>query len=110
MALQLSGPIDQQNRSIVFVHGPRGHLENTWKAECTLYPWPQTLLPGKIPNARILTFGYDATVTDIGSMLSIKTLVTHSRDFLSAIATHRRKDAVRRKSHGIYGYKLTNTD
>ncbi|KFG80287.1 hypothetical protein MANI_027426 [Metarhizium anisopliae] len=81
---------------ILFVHGLRGHRENTWKAKDASEPWPQALLPVEIPNARILTFGYDAAVTDVGSMVSQSTIAGHSGNLLSALATHRRKNATDR--------------
>ncbi len=45
--------------SIVAVHGLNGHREKTWTASNGLL-WLRDLLPTKIPNARIMTWGYDA--------------------------------------------------
>ncbi|KAK0702415.1 Alpha/Beta hydrolase protein [Lasiosphaeris hirsuta] len=49
---------------IVFVHGLNGHCINSWKDKGAY--WPQDLLPAKLPQARIMTFQYDAKV--IGNM------------------------------------------
>ncbi|KAK8092130.1 Protein SERAC1 [Apiospora kogelbergensis] len=49
---------------VVFVHGLTGDREQTWTAHNESEPWPQTLLPSRIPTARVLTFGYDASVAD----------------------------------------------
>ncbi|RMZ84471.1 hypothetical protein DV738_g741, partial [Chaetothyriales sp. CBS 135597] len=50
---------------IIFVHGLTGDRERTWMAKDAVAPWPQTLLPSEVLNARILTFGYDADVTNL---------------------------------------------
>lgn len=44
----------------MFVHGLRGDRKETWTKGTTL--WPEKLLPEKVPQARILTFGYDADI------------------------------------------------
>ncbi|KAK4232874.1 hypothetical protein C8A03DRAFT_39473, partial [Achaetomium macrosporum] len=49
---------------IVFVHGLTGDREKRWIASDTSEPWPKVLLPSQLPTARILTFKYDAYVTD----------------------------------------------
>jgi hypothetical protein len=56
--------------SIVFIHGLTGDREKTWKTKSAAAPRPQILLPARVPNARILTFGYDAYVTDWRGMVS----------------------------------------
>jgi hypothetical protein len=54
--------------------------------------WPATLLPTKISNTRVLTFGYDAYVADWRGMVSKTRIGNHSTNLLSAIATHREDD------------------
>jgi len=79
---------------LVFVHGLTGHREKTWTADGTSGgPWPRTLLPRKIPNARILTFGYDARVTDLRGVVSNNRVGNHARNLLAALATHREDDS-----------------
>ncbi|KAI9703094.1 MAG: hypothetical protein M1820_005966 [Bogoriella megaspora] len=46
---------------IVFIHGLNGNRELTWTNEAGLF-WPKDLLPNDIPQASILTWGYDANV------------------------------------------------
>lgn len=55
-------------------------------------PWLTTLLPSKVVNARILTFGYDAYVSDWRGMVSKNRIGNHSMNLLAAIATHREDD------------------
>lgn len=78
--------------SIIFVHGLRGDRERTWTAKDALSPWPQTLLPAETPQARILTFGYDANVANWRAMVSNNRIGDHARNLLSAVATYREND------------------
>ncbi|KAJ6009543.1 hypothetical protein N7522_004559 [Penicillium canescens] len=78
---------------IVFIHGLTEDRESTWRAAANSSdPWPKTLLSPIIPNARILTFGYDAYVTDWKTMLSQNRLGCHSWNLLTRLATHREAD------------------
>ena len=53
---------DPQNPvvDIVFVHGLNGNPYKTWLEPDKGVYWPVHLLPKDVPNARIMTFGYDA--------------------------------------------------
>ncbi|KAI9715704.1 MAG: hypothetical protein M1812_005856 [Candelaria pacifica] len=90
--LKLLHKPDSAEVDIVFVHGLTGDQERTWTGECASTPWPQTLLPAKLPQARILTFGYDAYVLDWRAMVSKNRIGNHSKNLLSALATHREND------------------
>lgn len=78
--------------SIVFVHGLTGDREKTWTAAGAVDPWPKGLLPKEIPHSRILTFGYDAYVSDWRGMVSKNRVGDHSKNLLAALATYREKD------------------
>lgn len=78
--------------SIVFIHGLTGDREKTWTALDHTNPWPKSLLPDEIPNARILTFGYDADVTDLRNMVSMSTIGNHASDLIAKLATWREND------------------
>lgn len=78
--------------SIIFVHGLTGDREKTWTAKGSSTPWPQTLLPSKVPNARVLTFGYDAYVADWRGVVSKSRIGDHSMNLLAAVATFREDD------------------
>ena len=48
--------------------------------------WPKTLLPAVIPDAKILTFGYDANVGGFFSSTSQNTIHQHAENLLSDLA------------------------
>ncbi|KAK3689504.1 hypothetical protein B0T22DRAFT_536401 [Podospora appendiculata] len=74
---------------LIFVHGIRGHLENTWAQGEGGPPWPRTLLPRRLPEARILTFGYDANPIAFRLSVSGNKIGDHAKNLLSAIAALR---------------------
>ncbi|KAF6834218.1 hypothetical protein CMUS01_06243 [Colletotrichum musicola] len=78
--------------SVVFIHGLTGHRENTWTSPTATDPWPKSLLPARISNVRVLTFGYDATIADWRSILSNNIVGNHAQDLLNALADLRGED------------------
>ncbi|CAJ0545078.1 Ff.00g085510.m01.CDS01 [Fusarium sp. VM40] len=54
--------IDDYLIDIVAIHGLGGHPFKTWTEKEGRHLWLRDSLPGHIPQARILTFGYDSTV------------------------------------------------
>lgn len=76
----------------MFVHGLTGDREKTWTHPDTSEPWPKTLLPSKLPNARILTFGYDASVADWRGMVSQSRIADHAWNLLTSLASYREED------------------
>lgn len=74
------------NVDIVFVHGLFGHRENTWTGRQNKdILWPRDLLPADVPNARILTFGYDADVVKRGSDAQVA-MESYAADLCDALA------------------------
>ncbi|KAK2601064.1 hypothetical protein N8I77_010538 [Diaporthe amygdali] len=78
---------------IITVHGLSGHPQNTWTNFDTQHYWPRESLPGDIPMARIMAFGYSTTVSPFNKSTAIvsdvaKQLISHlinkrrSHDFL----------------------------
>lgn len=53
--------------------------------------WPKSLLPGELPNARILTFGYDSSVVDWERTVSQNRGGNHAWGLLTALATYRER-------------------
>ncbi|RDW82157.1 hypothetical protein BP6252_03269 [Coleophoma cylindrospora] len=83
---------EQSVVDIVLIHGLTGDREKTWTAKNADFPWPQSLLPSKVPNARILTFGYDAYVADWRGVVSQNTIGNHAMNLLTSVATFREDD------------------
>ena len=100
------------NLSVVFVHGLMGHRINTWTyhskkveskqsglfklilsklaGENTLQKpqnvfWPADLLPGVLPEARIISYGYDANVIETFQSVSQNSLYAISRELINDI-------------------------
>lgn len=73
---------------ICFVHGLTGNRESTWTADGQSKPWPETLLPLKLSEARILTYGYDAYIVRT-SVASSNGLTEHAKNLLNDLTTDR---------------------
>jgi triacylglycerol esterase/lipase EstA (alpha/beta hydrolase family) len=52
---------DEKTIDVVAVHGLQGDLYQTWTHENGTM-WLESILPDKIPYARIMTFGYDSAI------------------------------------------------
>ncbi|OAL46213.1 hypothetical protein IQ07DRAFT_603591 [Pyrenochaeta sp. DS3sAY3a] len=80
---------------IVAIHGLDGHREKTWTADNDVL-WLETLLPTEIPNARVLTYGYDSR-THSSEHLTHQTLYGHSMSLVSALSLYRRRTKTERR-------------
>ena len=78
--------------SIVFIHGLTGDRDKTWTAQDASEPWPKTLLPSKLPTARILSFGYDAYVANWRGVVSQNRIANHAWNLLTSLASYREDD------------------
>ncbi|KAK5054034.1 hypothetical protein LTR84_001996 [Exophiala bonariae] len=76
---------------IVFVHGITGDRERTWTSPTNAVCWPRDLLPESHPEARILTFGYDAYVVGKSDNIAKLDISHHANDLLNALANERQK-------------------
>ena len=63
---------------IVFVHGLGGNAYTTWLHMGTNIHWPSALLRKKVPDARIITFGYDADVVNWWHEASTNRVTNHA--------------------------------
>ncbi|KAJ5225450.1 Alpha/Beta hydrolase protein [Penicillium chermesinum] len=72
---------------ICFIHGLTGDREKTWTAHGHSTPWPQSLLPSRLP-ARILTYGYNAHITQ-KSVASSNRLINHAQNLLTDLSADR---------------------
>jgi len=64
----------------VFVHGLTGDGENTWKKSGAEAPWPKTLLHDALPQARIMTYSYDADIANLGQPAGNNRIAEHARN------------------------------
>lgn len=78
---------------IVAIHGLQGHREKTWTTDNGIL-WLQHLLPSDLPNARILSYGYDAD-THSPECVSTHTMRRHADQLAKALSMSR-KDVPRR--------------
>ncbi|KAL8697121.1 MAG: hypothetical protein Q9201_007298 [Fulgogasparrea decipioides] len=74
---------------VIFIHGLTGNRELTWTAKGAAACWPELFLVNDLPEARIITYGYDADVVNFWSMASQNTIADHSQKFLSSLANLR---------------------
>lgn len=67
--------------SICFVHGQGGGRHSTWTKDEVF--WPYNLLPQDIPDARIITWGYNAEVAHFLSPYSKVRVRDHAKSLLN---------------------------
>ncbi len=73
---------------VCFIHGLTGDREKTWTANGNKKSWPELLLPTRLPNARILTWGYDAYLMRV-SRASENCLTDHATNLLTDLTNDR---------------------
>ena len=56
---------------IVAIHGLGGHPRDTWMDKELNIAWLEDLLPEDLPNARVFTYGYNASVVSSQSIADI---------------------------------------
>ena len=102
------------------MHGLNGHREKTWtyvhvdkQSNTKEILWLRDLLPFKIPNARVWTWGYDARTysQNHGESLSIQHLYDHGRDLVADLDRERRADRTEKRpiifiAHSLGGIVL----
>ena len=78
--------------SVVAVHGLHGHPRLSWTSaasEQTSRMWLQDLLPKHMPNARIMTYGYNSDIDGENALLSAKGLDYAAAKLLEGLAEKR---------------------
>ncbi|KAK5626419.1 hypothetical protein RRF57_002134 [Xylaria bambusicola] len=71
---------------VVFLHGLNGRADKTFLHERSGTYWPADLLPSDLPNARILSYGYDARVATFFGGAGQNTLQGHASNLFNALA------------------------
>ncbi|QYS99703.1 NACHT domain-containing protein [Trichoderma simmonsii] len=82
----LADPLQNTLVDIIAVTGLAGHAFGSWKSKSKPDMWLRDFLPRFIPNARVLTYGYDTKLPGSRSKSSILEL---SRKLLESIKTTR---------------------
>ncbi|EFY94038.2 hypothetical protein MAA_10501 [Metarhizium robertsii ARSEF 23] len=72
--------------SVVAVHGLNGDPKNTWTNDKTHAFWLKDFLPRDVPNARVMTFGYNA---DAAFSNSTSDIIDHAKSLLSSLVDER---------------------
>ncbi|KAF8507943.1 hypothetical protein BU17DRAFT_57063, partial [Hysterangium stoloniferum] len=90
--------------SIVAIHGLDGHREKSFTTPDGVF-WLCDFLPESIPNARILTYGYDARTS--GENRSQQNLYQLSTDFLASLSNFRNRPLIF-VAHSFGGIMLKN--
>jgi hypothetical protein len=78
---------------IVAIHGLNGHYINTWQSTSGRVLWLKDLLPDQIPQARIMSYGYDSSVAFSKSTEDISTFAD---DLLEMLMSRRRSEEKKR--------------
>lgn len=76
---------------MVFVHGLTGGRESTWTEIKSNVFWPRDLLHHEIPNARIMTFGYDADIVNLLTPASSNNIRNHGQALAHELALKRKR-------------------
>jgi hypothetical protein len=77
---------------IVFIHGLTGNSYDTWLEMKSGIYWPTQLLSKDVPDARIMTFGYDADVMKFLGPVGQNNIRDHALNLLGDLAARRAKD------------------
>jgi len=74
---------------IVIVHGLNGDAVKSWTDSTTKAFWPKDFLPYDVPEARVLTFGYNA---DVAFGNTTADIVDHAKDLLGSLIDKREEE------------------
>ncbi|KAF2276525.1 uncharacterized protein EI97DRAFT_43060 [Westerdykella ornata] len=80
---------------VVFVHGLRGDRIRTWEKGTVV--WPRDLLKDAIPNARIMTWGYDADTMHFMSAVGQSSIAALAEQLLDDLADKRKPKEARER-------------
>ena len=67
------------------MHGLNGHREKSWTDSESKILWLRDLLPLELPNARVLTFGYDADTLKLSPGVSQLGLNDHAASLVAEL-------------------------
>ena len=95
---------------IVFVHGLGGDAIQTWTHQISKKFWPGDLLPMEMPDARTMTFGYDAKTASFRS-LSRSSFTLNANNLVDRLVKKRQTDNEKKRkiifvAHSLGGLLL----
>lgn len=82
-----------------------GHPYDTWLSKTDGFYWPAHVI-NEIPNARVMTFGYDADPKSFLGQVSQNRLGDHARNLLQDLARERTKSAAKQRPILFVAYSL----
>ena len=82
---------DEAGVDIVFVHGLNGCAFNTWHHKHSGVHWPSELLKQDVPDARILSFGYNANSSGFFETRSQSRLTNHAEELVDQLERIRQR-------------------
>ena len=89
---QVYAPVGDAEVDVVFVHGLNGDPKWTWTSDKSKIFWPAQLLPDRVEEekARILVYGYDASLTSFTDGLTSKSWThNHAEHLVKELAANR---------------------
>ena len=94
--------------SIVAVHGLNENMIDAWTDTKSGILWLRDFLPGDIPVARVLTFGYDASAASFNRASCADTIQRHAHNLVAALQADRSIEGCDRRPiifvcHGLGG-------
>ena len=78
---------------IIFIHGWNGNRTGTWTSKKNNILWPRDLLREQMPQARILTWGYDADFAKLLGGVGQNSVRDHANNLLTDVANIRSGNA-----------------
>ena len=90
--LYIPSPASSALVDLVFVHGLNGEPDRTWTSKTNNCLWPRDLLPSAVEEekVRILTFGYDADVTQtLGEGVTKDKIHNHAENLVASLVANR---------------------
>ena len=93
---------------IVFVHGLTGNAYNTWlyNDKSIRVHWPSELLKQDLPDARILSYGYDADIVNLWNPRSHSSLTNHAENMVGALIRKRERTNTEDRKILFVGHSL----
>ncbi|KAI1416004.1 hypothetical protein F5Y13DRAFT_186857 [Hypoxylon sp. FL1857] len=92
---------------VLFIHGLTGDSFRTWYHSSSGVYWPRDFISKSLPDARVMTFGYDADVTNLFGAVGQGTLQSYAETLVAQLTALRRdEDSGSRRETIIIAHSL----